>query len=93
MLYPALVLACLDISGIVFGLAGLAFLGLSIGEGYADWGWLLGMSRDRLLGVVGGHPFQFWYTFVFPADTVVLFVLSWNILCDAIRDAADPRSG
>lgn len=92
MLYPVLVIACLDIAGTVLGLAGLAFLGLSVGEGYADWGWIINMSKDRLIGLAGGDPFKYWYTFVFPAGVLTLFILSWNLLGDAVRDAADPRS-
>ncbi len=92
MLYPALVLACLDIGATVLGLAGLAFLGLSVSEGYADWGWIINASKDRLIGLAGGDPFHYWYTFMFPAVAILLFVLSWNLVGDAIRDAADPRS-
>lgn len=93
ILYPLLVLACLGIGGTVLGLSGLAFLGLSVGEGYADWGWMISASKDRLIGLAGGDPFRYWYTFLFPAAAILLFVLAWNVLGDAVRDAGDRRRG
>ena len=44
-----------------------------------------------LIGVAGGHPLAYWYTFVFPAVAIFPFVLAWNLLGDAIRNAGDPR--
>jgi len=38
-----------------------------------------------------GNPLQYWYTLAFPGAAVFLFVLSWNLVGDALRDVLDPR--
>lgn len=91
MVYPLLILASLDIGSIVLGLAGLSFVGLGSGEDYADWGAMLALARNRILGSVGGNAFEFWYTIVFPGMAIFLFVLAWNLVGNAVRDAFDPR--
>jgi peptide/nickel transport system permease protein len=88
--FPFLVYGSLDIGNVVIVSAALSFLGLGTEIGYADWGQLIALSRKWILGEPG-HAFEFWYTVVFPAVAITLFVLGWNILGDAIRDLADPR--
>jgi len=88
--YPFLVYGSLDMGNIVIVSAALSFLGLGTEIGYADWGQLIALSRQWILGAPG-HAFLFWYTVAFPAAAITLFVLGWNILGDAIRDLADPR--
>jgi len=89
-IFPFLVYGSLDMGNIVIVSAALSFLGLGTEIGYADWGQLIALSRKWIMGEPG-HAFVFWYTVVFPAATITLFVLGWNILGDAIRDLADPR--
>lgn len=91
MIYPALILASLDIGAVVLGLSALSFLGLGSGEDYADWGQMIALARNRIAGVAGGDPFQYWYTYVFPGVAIFLFVLAWNLLGDTVRDVLDPR--
>lgn len=91
MIYPALILASLDIGAVVLGLSALSFLGLGSGEDYADWGQMIALARNRIVGVVGGDAFQYWYTYVFPGAAIFLFVLAWNLLGDSVRDVLDPR--
>ncbi|HKV44090.1 MAG TPA: ABC transporter permease [bacterium] len=88
--FPFLVYGSLDMGNIVIVSAALSFLGLGTEIGYADWGQLIALSRRWILGQPG-HAFVFWYTVVFPAAAITLFVLGWNILGDAIRDLADPK--
>jgi peptide/nickel transport system permease protein len=92
MIYPALILASLDIGSIVLGLSALSFLGLGSGEDYADWGQMIALARNRIVGAIGGDPFQYWYTYVFPGVAIFLFVLAWNLIGDAVRDVLDPRN-
>jgi peptide/nickel transport system permease protein len=33
----------------------------------------------------------YWYIVVFPGTMIVLFVLAWNLVGDALRDILDPR--
>ncbi|HYM68582.1 MAG TPA: ABC transporter permease [bacterium] len=89
-IYPFLVYGSLDMGNVVIVSAALSFLGLGTEIGYADWGQLIALSRKWILGAPG-HAFVYWYTVVFPAVAITLFVLGWNILGDAIRDLADPR--
>ncbi len=70
--------------------AALSFLGLGAPMGYADWGQLISLSRNWILGTPQ-NPLQFWYTAVIPGGTIFLFVLGWNLLGDAFRDILDPR--
>lgn len=87
----SLVLICMDLGGVVGMLAGLSYLGLGAGAAYADWGNLIALSRDRVIGAAGGNALEWWYTLVFPAGAIFLLVLGWNLLGDGLRDAADPR--
>src|SRR5256712_4656588 len=89
-IYPFLVYAAFDTGLIVLVAAALSFLGLGAEIGYADWGQLINMSRNWILGVPG-NPFVYWYTVVFPGIVIFLFVLGWNLLGDAFRDILDPR--
>lgn len=92
MIYPALILASLDIGTIVLGLSALSFLGLGSGEDYADWGQMIALARNRIIGAAGGDLFTYWYTVVFPGVAIFLFVLGWNLLGDGVRDVLDPHS-
>jgi peptide/nickel transport system permease protein len=89
-IYPILILASLDMGGIVTTFAALSFLGLGAPPGYADWGQLINLSHNWILGTAG-DPFTFWYSLVVPGAAIFLFVLGWNLLGDAFRDIFDPR--
>ena len=75
---------------IVLTAAALSFLGLGAEVGYADWGMLINLSRNWILGAPG-NPFAYWYVVIFPGAAIFLFVLGWNLLGDAFRDILDPR--
>lgn len=85
-MYSLLVVASLDIGANVLSFASLSFLGLGTEPGYADWGQLLSFARNWLPDLA-----RFWYIVVFPGGALLLFVLSWNLIGDAFRDAVDPR--
>lgn len=89
-IYPALVMASLDIGAFVLSAAALSFLGLGAPEGYADWGQLIQFSRNWIVGTPG-NPLAYWYTVTIPGLFILLFVLGWNLLGDAFRDILDPR--
>jgi peptide/nickel transport system permease protein len=89
-IYPLLVVASLSMGRLVITAAALSFLGLGAPVGYADWGQLISLSRNWILGASGG-PFEFWHTLFIPGTTIFLFVLGWNLLGDAVRDILDPR--
>ena len=88
--FPIFVLATIDIGTMVRIAAALSFLGVGAEPGYADWGQMINLSRQWLLGIVG-DPFHYWYTYVFPGIAILTFVLGWTLLGDALRDILDPR--
>ena len=73
-IYPAVVVASLDIGYVVLTAASLSFLGLGAQPGTADWGQLIAMARNWVLGAPG-HPLAYWYTVVVPGGAIFLFVL------------------
>ena len=75
---------------LVITAAALSFLGVGAPQGYADWGALLNYARNWMLGGQG-EALKYWYMTVFPGAAMVLFVLAWNLVGDALRDAFDPR--
>jgi len=91
-IYPSIVVASLDIGYIVLTAASLSFLGLGSQPGTADWGQLIAMARNWVLGS-GTNTFAYWYTVVIPGGAIFLFVLGWNLLGDGFRDILDPRQG
>ena len=90
-LSPLIIMAGLDMGYIVLTASSLSFLGLGVPAGTADWGQLVALSRNWILGTYG-NPFAYWYTIIFPGGALVLFVLSWNLLGDGLRDVLDPKS-
>lgn len=85
-IYPTLVVASLDIGTIVISFAALSFLGIGTEAGYADWGQLISFARNWIPQLT-----QYWYIVVYPGVTLILFVLGWNLVGDALRDIMDPR--
>ncbi len=88
---PLLIIASLDIGSVVLSVAALSFLGLGAPVGYADWGQMINFARGWLQGPPG-QPFAYWYVSFWPGLIIVLFVLGWNLLGDAVRDVLDVRS-
>jgi peptide/nickel transport system permease protein len=87
---PMVILASLDIGAIVITASTLAFLGLGADVGYADWGQMISFARSWISNP-GGEPLKYWYVWFWPSMAIALFVLGWNLLGDAVRDALDPR--
>ena len=89
-LFPVLVQATMNTGSMVLAAAALSFLGVGTEVGYADWGQLISLARNWIVGT-GGNPFAYWYTIVYPGLAIFLFVLAWNLVGDALRDILDPR--
>jgi peptide/nickel transport system permease protein len=85
-MYSLLVVASLDIGTNVLAFTALSFLGLGTNEGYADWGQLLSYARNWIPTLA-----KYWYIVVYPGLALLLFVLAWNLIGDAFRDALDPK--
>jgi peptide/nickel transport system permease protein len=84
------VYAVITLGQIPLSVAALSFLGLGLPIGYADWGQAVNEARLWIRGPEG-QPLAYWYVIFFPALTIILFGLGWNLLGDALRDALDPR--
>ncbi len=89
-IFPVLIQASMRMGSLVITAAALSFLGVGAPQGYADWGALLNYARNWMLGGQG-EALKYWYMTVFPGVAMVLFVLAWNLVGDALRDAFDPR--
>ena len=85
-IFPTLVLASLAIGDVVLSFAALSFLGIGTDIGYADWGQVLSFARNWISSLQ-----TYWYIIVWPGVTLVLFVMGWNLVGDALRDVLDPR--
>ncbi|MFF8812684.1 ABC transporter permease [Streptomyces pactum] len=82
---PVLVHITLAVPAIVTTEAALSFLGVGIDEPIPDWGRMISRGSE----VFYDDPT---YMF-FPGVTILVFVLAFNLLGDAVRDALDPRAG
>ncbi len=89
-IYPVLVMATMDIGSMVIVAAFMSFVGLGAPKGYADWGQMVALARNYIVGPPD-DPLRYWYTVAIPGTCIVLFVLAWNLIGDALRDAFDPK--
>ncbi|GHG66974.1 ABC transporter permease [Streptomyces griseocarneus] len=81
---PVLVHVTLALPGVVTAEAALSFLGVGIDEPVPDWGRMISRGSE----VFYDDPTYM----VFPGVTILVFVLAFNLLGDAVRDALDPRT-
>jgi peptide/nickel transport system permease protein len=77
--------AALSIPGMILGETALSFLGLGILPPMVSWGALL--SKAQQVSVIVNHPWL-----ITPGIGVVVTVLAYSVLGDALRDAVDPYS-
>ncbi len=84
--FPVLVIASMNIGSYVLTFAALSFLGLGAQQGYADWGQMISFARNWVPSLA-----TYWWILVYPGVAIVLFVLAWNLVGDALRDILDPR--
>ncbi len=84
ILQPLIVQAAVGMAGAVLAEATLSFLGLGIPAPAASWGTMLNDARS--------HLFDSPHMVIFPALAVMLAVLSFNFIGDALRDHLDPRT-
>jgi peptide/nickel transport system permease protein len=83
-LQPLIVQSAIGMAGAVLAEATLSFLGLGVPPPAASWGNMLNDARS--------HLFDSPHMVIFPALAVMLCVLSFNFLGDALRDYLDPRT-
>ena len=84
IIQPVIVQAAIGMAGAVLAEATMSFLGLGVPPPTASWGSMLNDARS--------HLFDAPHLVLFPAITVMLAVLAFNFIGDALRDLLDPRS-
>jgi peptide/nickel transport system permease protein len=84
IIQPVIVQAAIGMAGAILAEATMSFLGLGVPPPTASWGSMLNDGR--------GHLFDAPHLVIFPALAVMLAVLSFNFIGDALRDLLDPRS-
>jgi len=89
-MYSVLILASLNIGTTILTAAALSFLGLGSETGTADWGQIISLCRNWIVGTPTNR-FAYWYVVFIPGFVISLFVLGWNLMGDAVRDVFDPR--
>ncbi|BBN96765.1 binding-protein-dependent transport system inner membrane protein [Deinococcus grandis] len=80
-----IVTATLALPGYILGESALSFLGLGIKEPMTSWGLLLKDAQN--FETLSQHPWL-----LLPGVLIVISVLAFNFVGDALRDAADTQS-
>jgi peptide/nickel transport system permease protein len=84
IIQPVVVQGAIGMAGAILAEATMSFLGLGVPPPTASWGSMLNDAR--------AHLFDAPHLVLFPALAVMLAVLSFNFIGDALRDYLDPRS-
>jgi peptide/nickel transport system permease protein len=82
-LAPVIVQTTLNVGTAIIDTAGLSFLGLGTQPPTPDWGNMLSAGRSYVID----SP---WIA-TFPGLAILITVLAFNLMGDALRDAFDPR--
>lgn len=82
-LAPVLVYSTIALGGFIGAEATLSFLGIGLRDPVVSWGVMIADSREY----ISTAP----HMLLFPAAFLVLTVLSFVMLGDAVRDAIDPK--
>jgi ABC-type dipeptide/oligopeptide/nickel transport system permease subunit len=80
---PLIVQGTLGIATAILSAAALSFLGLGAEFPTPEWGLMLGEERNSVFNAP--------HLVFFPGIAIMITVLSFNLLGDALRDALDPR--
>lgn len=80
---PIMVYSSLAIGGAILTESSLSFLGLGVQPPVPSWGQILTSGKDYI--------YIAWWLSVFPGIAILLTVLSFNLLGEAIRDVFDPK--
>lgn len=82
-LAPIIVQATLGFSGAVVDAAALGYLGLGAQPPTPEWGAMLAEAQQYIDSA--------WWVVTFPGLAILITVLAFNLIGDALRDALDPR--
>ena len=80
---PIIVQSTLGVASAILNAAGLSFIGLGIQPPNPSWGSMLSDARKYMERAP--------WLVIFPALFIIMTILSFNILGDALRDVLDPK--
>jgi len=80
-----IVTATLTIPTVIIVESTLSFLGFGIREPLVSWGFLLNIAMQQMTLVLNNYPWE-----LIPGVFIVVTVLLFNFMGDALRDAVDP---
>lgn len=80
---PLIVHATMSFSAAILEIAALGFLGLGVQPPTPEWGTMLASARDYMTSA--------WWVVTLPGLTILVSVLSINLMGDGLRDALDPK--
>jgi peptide/nickel transport system permease protein len=83
ILQPVLVQATIGMAGAILAESTLSFLGVGVLSPMSSWGAMINDARS--------HLFDAPHMVIFPALAIMVAVLAFNLLGDALRDWMDPR--
>lgn len=84
MMGPIVVYATLRMASAILGGATLSFLGVGLAPPAPEWGLMVSQGRHHIQSAP--------HEILFPGMAIFLTVLAFNLLGDAVRDVADPKS-
>lgn len=82
-LTPITVQAALDMGSAILEAAGLSFLGVGVNPPTPEWGLLVSEGWASINVA--------WWISLFPGLAILITVIGFNLLADAVREAMDPR--
>ena len=80
---PLMVYSSLAIGGAILTESALSFLGLGVQPPMPSWGQILTSGKDYI--------YMAWWLSLFPGIAILITVLAFNLLGEAIRDIFDPK--
>ena len=83
VLSPVIVAAALGVGHVILLEAGLSYLGVGVRVPQPSWGNIIQDGSDQIV--------HLWWISFFPGLAIVVTVMAFNMLGDALRSALDPR--
>ncbi|HEY4955347.1 MAG TPA: ABC transporter permease [Gemmatimonadaceae bacterium] len=83
VLTPVIVAAALGVGHVILLEAGLSYLGVGVRQPQPSWGNIIQDGSDQIA--------HLWWISFFPGMAIVMTVMAFNVLGDALRAALDPR--
>jgi peptide/nickel transport system permease protein len=84
VLTPVIVAAALGVGHVILLEAGLSYLGVGVQQPQASWGNIIQDGADQIGSA--------WWISFFPGIAIVITVMAFNAIGDALREALEPRS-